>query len=603
MRMKKPLVIMENTAKAVSVQPAYNQRFKVLSRALGKSYFSANVTKSSPWVCFSNEFGVSDLSSAGGLGYLAGDWVLLAGKLGIPFVGIGLYYEYKWKQRLDGHFFQTEEFYKTPEPEFYNFHKIPMILPPLVSNGTETTIHIYYKEVSGNLLLMLHEPGMRGLYDGIKESEHRLYQSTVLGFIGIRALFKLGIGISMLHLNESSTVFAAVAWLDLLLTEGINMETAFKRVRNQTIFTNHTLSPAAEPVWTIEQMNKYVINNIKNSTLRKWLVNIVKAEGDRIRLSSLAMSIAGHKNAVSKLHAVKAKSTYGVQFDSITNGIANRWIYPEVLHAYRQLEIGDPVIDLLPSDYKDRLKLFKTAHMREIKQHAKEDLCSYLLSDRQDQYGKPVSIPEDAKIVLWARRFDAYKRPGLLFTDPFKLAGLLEKQHMHIILSGKAHQTDENIKLLLQYILRVIDKNEVLKKRVHYVINYNWQLTRYFSGADVILNTPVPGYEACGTSWEKAVVNWLLLCSTRDGGAADVFMTDTKYSTHPPFFEITGKNNEQAALSLYENLNQMGKVIDNPSVWKKAVIKQLAAFLPIISGTRMMLEYLNLRFNKGKQNV
>jgi glycogen phosphorylase len=343
---------MENTPRKISVQPAYNHRFKDISRSVGASHFSSNVTKRSPWVCFSNEFGVSDLSSAGGLGYLAGDWVLLAGKLGIPFVGIGLYYEYKWKQGLDEHFYQKEEFYKTPEPEFYNFRKVPMRLPAFVSNGTKTIIHIYCKEVSGNLLLMLHEPGMRGLYDGIKESEHRLYQSAVLGFVGIRALFKLGITISILHLNESSTVFAGIAWLDILTSNGMKLDTALQKVRSHTIFTNHTLSPAAEPVWTMELMHRYIIKNIKNNTLRTWFFEIVKAEGGNIRLSSLAMKIAGHNNAVSKLHAVKAADTYGIQFDSITNGISNRWIYPEILHAYRQLEVGDPIIDLLPSDYK-----------------------------------------------------------------------------------------------------------------------------------------------------------------------------------------------------------------------------------------------------------
>jgi alpha-glucan phosphorylase-like protein len=587
---------MDKFSNKVSVAPAYYARFKELARVSGRPDFAAKVTRSAPWVCFSNEFGVSDLSAAGGLGYLAGDWVLLAGRLGIPFVGIGLYYEYKWKQILDHNFFQTEEFYKTPEPEFYNFIKLPIDLPSFVSNGMETSIHIYGKEVSGNLLLMLHESGMRGLYDGLKQSEHRLYQSAVLGFIGVRALFKLGIDISILHLNESSTVLASIAWLDALLEDGMRMNKALQKVQNYTIFTNHTLSPAAEPIWTMEQMNRYILKNVQNSTLQKWLVDLVEVEGGKFRLSSLAMKVSGHINAVSKLHAIKANESYGIKFEPVTNAIANRWIYPEILHTYQQLNIGDSAIDLPPYDFKDKLNLLKTAHMQEIKQHAKEDLCNYLLSERQDQYGRSISIPEDAKIVIWARRFDWYKRPGLLFSEPERLAEILEKHHIHVLLSGKAHQTDEMMKLLLQQILHSVDKNEVLKKRVHFVINYNWQLARYLGGADIILNTPVPGWEACGTSWEKAVANWLLLCSTRDGGASDVFFTDKKYKLYPPFFEILGADDKKAAQSLYHNLDIMGKIIDTPSLWKKAIVKQLVAYLPIISGTRMMLEYLTLRF-------
>jgi hypothetical protein len=47
------------------------------------------------------------------------------------------------------------------------------------------------------------------------------------------------------------------------------------------------------------------------------------------------------------------------------------------------------------------------------------------------------------------------------------------------------------------------------------------------------------------------------------------------------------------------NLDLMAKVIDDPHQWRKNVIKKLTAFLPIISGTRMMIEYLKMRFEKN----
>jgi len=125
--------------------------------------------------------------------------------------------------------------------------------------------------------------------EGHKQTEHRLYQSAVLGFIGIQALFKLGIGISILHLNESSTVFAGIAWIDMLLEQGLSLDNALRLVKEHTIFTNHTLSPAAESVWTMEQMNSYIFRNIKSSKLLIWLTDLITAEGGKIRLSSLAM--------------------------------------------------------------------------------------------------------------------------------------------------------------------------------------------------------------------------------------------------------------------------------------------------------------------------
>lgn len=588
---------MQKIEKKSLVQPAYLSHFKDFSSILGKPEYAKNVTKNAPWVCFSNEFGVSDLSAAGGLGYLAGDWAILAGKLGIPFIGVGLYYEYKWKQRLDDQFLQNEEYIKAPEPEFYNFEKVSVNIPSFYSNGFETTISVYRKHVSGNLLLMLHEKGMRSLYEGHKQAEHRLYQSAVLGFMGIQTLMMLGTDLSILHLNESSTVFAGIAWIDVLLEKGFSLEKSLSVVRAHTIFTNHTLSPAAESEWTLAQMKNYIFRNIKNKQLIEWLTECIDKAGGNIRLSALALNISGHSNAVSKLHAQKASVSYGTTFASITNAIANRWIYPEVLHVYRELGLGDPTRDLLPGDFKTKLDALKTEHMTEVKQHAKDDLCNYLLSERQDQYGRPVSIPEDAKIIVWARRFDSYKRPGLLFSDPIRLAGILDKHNMHIIISGKAHQTDEDMKKLLQKILRLVDENEVLKKRVHFIANYNWQLARHLGGVDIMLNTPVPGWEACGTSWEKAVANWTLLCSTRDGGAADIFFVDKKYKNNPPFFEIQGETDSLAASSLYEHITNMASVLDSPYQWKRAVLRQLAAFLPIISGNRMMFEYLHLRYS------
>ena len=42
------------------------------------------------------------------------------------------------------------------------------------------------------------------------------------------------------------------------------------------------------------------------------------------------------------------------------------------------------------------------------------------------------------------------------------------------------------------------------------------------SGCDVWLNTPVVGYEACGTSGMKAALNGTLPCSTSDGWVGEI---------------------------------------------------------------------------------
>src|SRR3954471_16187339 len=62
---------------------------------------------------FSPEFGVSeDLPQySGGLGVLAGDHLKGAADLGLPLVGVGLFYDHGYfHQRLDPHGWQQEEF-------------------------------------------------------------------------------------------------------------------------------------------------------------------------------------------------------------------------------------------------------------------------------------------------------------------------------------------------------------------------------------------------------------------------------------------------------------------------------------------------------------
>src|SRR6266550_6382445 len=62
---------------------------------------------------FSPEFGVSeDLPQySGGLGVLAGDHLKGAADMGLPLVGVGLFYDHGYfHQKLDEHGWQTEEF-------------------------------------------------------------------------------------------------------------------------------------------------------------------------------------------------------------------------------------------------------------------------------------------------------------------------------------------------------------------------------------------------------------------------------------------------------------------------------------------------------------
>jgi starch phosphorylase len=73
----------------------------------------AGVLRARPVAYFSAEFGLHESMPiySGGLGILAGDHIKSASDLGIPLVGIGLFYgQGYFKQRLDGDGWQQEEY-------------------------------------------------------------------------------------------------------------------------------------------------------------------------------------------------------------------------------------------------------------------------------------------------------------------------------------------------------------------------------------------------------------------------------------------------------------------------------------------------------------
>ncbi len=102
--------------------------------------------------------------------------------------------------------------------------------------------------------------------------------------------------------------------------------------------------------------------------------------------------------------------------------------------------------------------------------------------------------------------------------------------------------------------------------------------------------------EACGTSWEKDILGNTILISTPDGGAADLEVRAEQGKTEekPPYLEISGMNFGEEVNSLYKQMAQAADLLDDKEEKIKYLKRQLAAYLPIISGARMEEDYLSL---------
>lgn len=581
---------------------------------IGRPDLKEVITSSEPWSYWTAELYGEGIKGQGGLGMLASDTLKIAAKLKIPMVCVTNFYTAERSYEVGN--FEQKVAYKriTPEERGFSDTGIDVTISTLVD--PEVKIDIYEKKIGSVTILAPTEPNLGELYEDRPSSDRRLYQDIVLGFGGYKGIKACGLKPSMnQQLNEAPTVFSALARLDDHLSGVKDFKTALADVRRKTIYTNHSNVPAAEAEFTLGQFEHFVMPNIKNEELKTWLRKKIEGKGGKIYLSTLAIELSGKKNGVSKAHAKDASNIYkdydgqAIRFDAVTNGIAvDRWGDKVLLDLYRKNGVLDE-FDLPTENYKKNLDVISEAEMIVDKYSAKERLREYLLQ-RKDQYGKPVDIARETKIFNWRRRLADYKRPEMLFENPEILGQILDSQNADLIIAGNVHPTDTGMAIILTKILKIIDGNEILKKRVHFIQDYDEDLGKALSqGSDVSINTPKVKdehgkriyTEACGTSWMKDILNNTILISTDDGGVADLAITaeeEGRTDFKAPYLQITGRTYREEVISLYNNLWKAAQILDNDAriSWGDFIKRQTSAFLPTISGARMEKDYIDLAF-------
>jgi alpha-glucan phosphorylase len=556
-----------------------------------RSSLTHQLSDSRPYIYWTMEIydKANGIKGGGGLGVLAADTRRVAEKLDVPFVVVTPFYRSESHQKITN--LEQEEFSETVSPQDYGFEYIDDV--SVSSRGfPDASLSIFKKALGSTQFVTISEPNFGQLYEGEGSGDHRLYQEVALGFGGYKALKLLGIKPAVIQLNETATIFAALARLDELCANGMNLYEAIVYVRKHTLYTNHTLLQAAEPEFHRSQFEKLVLPNLKSNAVRCWLME--QFRNDRLRPNLLAIELTEAKNGVSKLHARVAnfrdRNNDKVKFHAITNGIdLETWVLPEIMQLYSESGIIDKFG--LPTDnFHAKIDTLTASDLRAMHRAGRAAL-NRVLEHRKDQYNHPVQIPENALLFDFKRRFANYKRPYMPFTNPKALRQILVDYNAHYILAGKVHQGDTVMYQRLLEILQLVDADPILKERVHYIQDYDEELGRALAvGSNIAINVPEVGWEACGTSWEKDIANLKLLISTSDGGVADIKPIAC--------LEVSGKNYDEEVRSLYLNMHKAARIMQNDSLLEKLTHRQLKAYLPIISGARMMKDYLHFLFPK-----
>jgi len=477
--------------------------------------------KEKPIAFFCAEYGIEENLPiyAGGLGILAGDFVLEAGEIGLPLVAIGLLYRNGFPTcTLAG-----DASDQIINPESAGFSLVRNDQGQSIVLDIEVDNTIVYAQVwvrvygSAHVFLLdthlernPEEYRVISRYLYATDFHTKLLQDFVLGVGGIKLLRCLGITPTIYHLNEGHTAFVILALAVEYMhdhPDTASIHEALSAVRHSVVGTKHTILPGAGLSFA-----RPVFSNIVNGYLARHRVNFddffaYGAEPNDNQIFSttrLLLKGAVRANAVSLLHATFEKREHPhSKLLAITNGARiARWRSPRW--------------------GRDGLGRLADNEIWNIHETNRKNLVAFVKN------ATGVSLNPQALTITWARRFAAYKRPELLFADVSRMARILEKKEscVQILIAGEAHRADTVGQKLIHDIERMA-RDLRFAGRIVCIPFYNIAVAKTLvSGSDVWLSTPERGKEACGTSSMKAGLNGVLQFSTSDGWLEEVDWSD-----------------------------------------------------------------------------
>ncbi|HSB54078.1 MAG TPA: alpha-glucan family phosphorylase, partial [Gemmatimonadales bacterium] len=222
-----------------------------------------------PVAYFCAEFGLHNSVPiySGGLGILAGDHLKAASDLGVPLVGVGLFYTkgyFDQRLRIDGWQEDSDvqfDIETTPLERMSGPNGDPH-LTVVRTFGRPVNIAAWRMLVGRVPVYLLdtnleqNDPADRDLSAKLYAGgpAMRLRQEWILGVGGVRVLRAAGIDPSAWHANEGHAAFMLVERVRELVVSGKSFDEAVEEVRTRSVFTTHTPVPAGHDRFSKEQV-------------------------------------------------------------------------------------------------------------------------------------------------------------------------------------------------------------------------------------------------------------------------------------------------------------------------------------------------------------
>jgi len=587
---------------------------------------------------FSPEFGIAEAlpQYSGGLGVLAGDHLKASSDLGVPLVGVGLFYRHGYfRQELSVDGWQQER-YPDLDPYAMALTRVEDVRVQVDIAGRPLQAAVWRAAV-GRVPLYLLDADVEENPDDLRQVtdrlyggdvEHRLRQEILLGVGGVRALQAVGVETQVFHTNEGHAGFLGLERIrQLVVDQGLSYTDAIEAVRAGNIFTTHTPVPAGIDRFPRELVEKYFTAWAQQCGVTiDDLMDLGHRAGDppdeRFNMAVMGLRLAGRSNAVSKLHGDVSRDMFAdlwpdvptdeTPITSITNGVhAFTWVSAEMADLLSRYVLPD--WDGAGPDRWERIDDARDDELWRTKEQGRERLLSFVRRRLRESFlARGVSPSElvwcdevldgKALTICFARRFASYKRATLLLSQPERLRTLLlaGDRPVQFVFAGKAHPADDTGKEMIRRIVS-FTADIGIRHRFVFLEDYDIAAARaLYQGADVWLNTPRRPMEACGTSGMKAALNGALNCSILDGWWNELFNGENGWAiSSAEAVDDEERRDEIEANSLFELLERQvvplfyerweGPV---PRRWVRRIKASLRSLGPEVTAARMVRDYV-----------
>jgi starch phosphorylase len=594
---------------------------------------------------FSPEFGIAAAlpQYSGGLGILAGDHLKSASDLGVPIIGVGLFYRAGYFRQAISREGWQQESYPVLDPDGLPLTvlrhpdgtaaNVVLALP----DGKALHARVWQVKVGRITLLLLdtdipeNDDPLRTVTDRLYGGggEHRLLQELLLGIGGVRAI-KAYSDLTgtpfpeVFHTNEGHAGFLGLERVSDLIGEGLGFDDALQVVRAGTVFTTHTPVPAGIDRFDVDAITKYFSTELLPGVSVGDVValgeeNYEGGDPAKFNMAVMGLRLAQRANGVSLLHGEVSRGMFGalwpgfdpadVPITSVTNGVhAPTWTDPAMLDLARE-RLGSTdttTADWASSDVSDADLWAVRGRMREQLVKDARRRVSEAWQEQNPGVGDPAWFSEllDPAVLTigFARRVPTYKRLTLMLHDEDRLRSLLlhPERPVQLVIAGKSHPADDEGKRLIQRLVEFSQEPEV-RKRIVFLPNYDIGMAKLlYPGTDVWLNNPLRPLEACGTSGMKAALNGSLNLSILDGWWAEFYDEENGWAI--PSADSAGDGAERDKLeadSLYDLIEHQvaPRFYDRgpdgvPTRWVDSIRHTLSTLSPVLSADRMVREYV-----------